>query len=1167
MFGSTRLLIALAILASLAASVSATTWDLTADYSSGANPNGAWSYGYKSAITGTFTALTVIGASSYDPDIAYRTNQAPSNASQSYFLYWNSSSSPYAKVMNDPTTALFWPPNQTNLTFGAKQVITHVPYPGFTGNYNARIVCRWTSPVSGGVHVVATFNDPRTNNASNSGLNSRADIVQSGSVLFPTAYFGPSPLLSSSTYDNTITVAVGDTLDFQGGDGGWVGIYATITEAATPGTFSGYVRDSITNAGVGGVLVQVVGGSQSATTAADGSYSFQAPAGTYSLKATAANYDDLTIANQVLANGGSTTVNFPVIKWGTVSGYVTSTDPGNPGVAGVTVSAGTSSTTTGTDGHYSMYLAAGAYSVTASKAGYESTTNTGVSVSNGANTGSNFTLNTSFIKGKVTVAVIGTPVVGASVSTTSGGYSTTTDTAGNYSLRLTSGTYTVQVYKSNWQTQQATVTVGVNTTVTQSFALIQGWDLANDYAIATDPNGPWWYGFDPGSGFAIFTHRWEIDPQQLFMTESWATSGEMLKNAKSYAYAGQNYGYMGMYAEAGQVVVNPPTDPVATTNPIIARFVAPTGGYFRVQAKFTAQCAYSPYTQATVSLVRNGSEMLLPPSALSGFIGQAANGFADSTGTSLAFAYDASMAISPGDVIDAKAVGAGWVGLNLTVSTSPDTAYASGTITSSLAGHYPLIGALITFVGGPGSYQTYTGSDGTYSVTMPAGTYRFKVERSGYNSVNEPGTVIGSGLTTLSRQLTHNGTWNYANDFTNTRNPNGEWSYGWLDNATPSVFTSYTDTAVDIWTDGTAALRYSNACWVWQYTGAAPGPVSNGNYWLEPGMAGISDGFARSSARWTAPYAMVAKITLKASGQYLDVPTTFSWGPPAVSVWRNSSNMFTGQVCGFAGRSTNNYTDSIGPSPIATFQTALPINSGDVIEVRADNLWNFLPKLVALDWQIEPFVGGVQVNTFSDIKAQAVGTTVFMMTPVQLACGTNGNNYYFKDGNFYIMSDDKSMGMKVSGGATAMSLTPDYKITFTGTIVLDPVSGQKMVHLISINSATLGATAQPMGRGSKALTASNSLVKVWGKVTHLEPNTGTDSANWAYEYITIDDGGGPVKILTHVQGAWFSTGYAPLSTLAVGNYIAVTGIAETTTGTDVVVCPRKSEQDMVIYTP
>jgi hypothetical protein len=116
-----------------------------------------------------------------------------------------------------------------------------------------------------------------------------------------------------------------------------------------------------------------------------------------------------------------------------------------------------------------------------------------------------------------------------------------------------------------------------------------------------------------------------------------------------------------------------------------------------------------------------------------------------------------------------------------------------------------------------------------------------------------------------------------------------------------------------------------------------------------------------------------------------------------------------------------------------------------------------------------------------------------------------------------------------------------------------------------------------MGKSSKALTATGTLVRVWGKVKEIVNNPVRETEiwmggdppapyyKWDYEYIVINDGGNDVKIPLHVQANYMTTFDGNISGLQIGDYIGVNGIAGTTNGTDVVVYPR-NVADILNYT-
>lgn len=888
-------------------------------------------------------------------------------------------------------------------------------------------------------------------------------------------------------------------------------------------------------------------------------------------------------------------VGFRLVQIGALTpGTISGTVNGPSGVlAGATISiTGMGSTATGSNGSYSMQVPPGTYTVVASKLGYDNITVTGLAVGSGANVTQNFTLGTQTLQGQVTLSVVGTPIPGVTVKTADGLYSTTTNSAGNYSMYVPSGSQTIIISKVDYLPVTTTVTIAANTANTGNFVLTKGWDFVTSWSVVNppDPNGVWSYGYDIGAGLTLYGYRWDMDPGVSYMCNinPHAAGGIFIKNFNPYP-VGKNYSGIPMfYAEANTAAIAPPQttgETPASAGTGIARFTSPTGGYFRVQAAFTAQTYASPYTQCNVSLVRDDVEQLIPSTSLSGFIGTAANNFADSTGTSVAVNYDQNIDIAAGDTIDARVVGTGWAGVSLKISSAPDAAYVKGVVTSSLAGNQPVSGATVWLIG-PHTYSSTTAADGSFTVVAkPNTTYLLKVQRGGFNDYTQTGFAVGPGEIIKNVQLQHTDIWNFAVDFDNAANPNGPWECGYLGGDDSYHRFLNGDTGIAYTTDcktwqvGSSALGVSTETnpdgfvpglgWVFGYTGENAGPVGNGGaYYMEPGMAGMVESFGRPSIRWTAPANMVAKITLQASNQTIAVNDPGGWGPPGVKLVRNGAAMFTGTTYGFAGREANGFTDSVGPSPVATFETALPITAGDVLDLQASVMYgNWPPLAIGVSWQIEPFVGGLEVGSVAQMKAAAVGTTVFLTTPKTLVTSTRTKG--FADGTFFIEESDRSSGMKLIGNATTADIqisgAQSYKICLTGKIALDG-NGEKVVQVMSINSATPTTALQPLGMASKSVTASNKLVRVWGKL--LEKVSNTDPAskdNWPYLYWTINDGGQNVKIPMIGQGGWMNT--SELTGPIVNDYVAVTGIARLDGTGQLVVMPMAESciNDYVVH--
>ena len=148
-------------------------------------------------------------------------------------------------------------------------------------------------------------------------------------------------------------------------------------------------------------------------------------------------------------------------------------------ISGATVTiVGGTSTTTNSSGFYQFSsITPGTYSVTAAKAGYDTGTNTGVSVTAGLTTTSNFALvssapTTGTLQGTVTDANTSSLISGATV-TIVGGASTTTNGSGFYQFtNVTPNTYSVTASASGYNPSTANgVAVTAGNTTTQNFAL------------------------------------------------------------------------------------------------------------------------------------------------------------------------------------------------------------------------------------------------------------------------------------------------------------------------------------------------------------------------------------------------------------------------------------------------------------------------------------------------------------------------------------------------------------------------------------------------------------------------------------------------------------------------------------------------------------------------
>lgn len=139
------------------------------------NPNGVWSYGFKSTVTGTFTA--------YTKSFNYGTYNSWYNVFDNpSFMYNYSNSTVYGVA-----------PKESSL------------HPGSSGEIS---VLRWTAPQAGTLSIKGSFK---------AGDTGAVDVYILKNT---TTLFSKTSTLITESYDQTTTVAIGDTVDFQVGNAG-----------------------------------------------------------------------------------------------------------------------------------------------------------------------------------------------------------------------------------------------------------------------------------------------------------------------------------------------------------------------------------------------------------------------------------------------------------------------------------------------------------------------------------------------------------------------------------------------------------------------------------------------------------------------------------------------------------------------------------------------------------------------------------------------------------------------------------------------------------------------------------------------------------------------------------------------------------------------------------
>ncbi|MBI2843423.1 MAG: carboxypeptidase regulatory-like domain-containing protein, partial [Armatimonadetes bacterium] len=217
------------------------------------------------------------------------------------------------------------------------------------------------------------------------------------------------------------------------------------------------------------------------------------------------------------------------------------------------------------------------------------------------------------------------------------------------------------------------------------------------------------------------------------------------------------------------------------------------------------------------------------------------------------------------DTITLEVLKAGYAAGKASVTMSPGgevshdfiirTALLWGKVSANLAGNPPIGGAVVSSL--DGSFKATTDMAGKYAVNVPPGTHVFEASAPGYQPKRVEITTSAS-KTEQGFSLAPTLTWDFAADFSVERNPNGVWSYGWVDKI-GGAFEQY---------DLVWGAQENVPVRIWCLVGPDPfGTVSKnmsdeafdgwGHYW-EPGatlsMPPRDQGKgAKSAVRWTAP--------------------------------------------------------------------------------------------------------------------------------------------------------------------------------------------------------------------------------------------------------------------------------------------------------------------------
>ncbi len=321
-----RLIFSLVVVAMLliASPVLAATFNLATDWSSTANPNGQWSYGWVDATSGAFSPYNV----------------------HPYQQYWYPGQS-------------YWCVGQDLYGYGnANKNLATGTVVFYNGGSARRTTARWASNATASVYIWATF----TASSNGTYYNPiRCAVRRNGIEQFAT----------TSSYNNTLRIAgsisvnAGDSLDIctgaVPGATGQTQNYVTLSAIIStdqPGTVSGTVYSNLTgHPTVGHAVIKTSDGKYSTTSDASGAYTLALPPGSYALVASENRFASDQSEQISISQGANTPLDFDLIA-GSLTGTVTSDTAGNPPIAGAIVRTDGSpsySANTGADGAYTLF--------------------------------------------------------------------------------------------------------------------------------------------------------------------------------------------------------------------------------------------------------------------------------------------------------------------------------------------------------------------------------------------------------------------------------------------------------------------------------------------------------------------------------------------------------------------------------------------------------------------------------------------------------------------------------------------------------------------------------------------------------------------------------------------------------------------------------------------
>lgn len=281
---------------------------------------------------------------------------------------------------------------------------------------------------------------------------------------------------------------------------GLVNVAAAVASTAPPatGTISGTVTDT-TLSPISDAIV--TDGTRSATTDVNGAYTLTSvPIGTYTVTASANDYNSVSQTNVGVTANTTTTINFALtaIVYGTIDGTVIDAVTLTP-ISGATVIEGARQAVTDSIGHYTISgVPAGIYAVTASAVGYQNTSQS-VAVTGNTTSTANFSLQA--VSQATTVSVVD-PIV----YTTAGGKNNdrhlliTVALVDNLSNAVVGASVSIDLYLNGSVIRSGTSKTGTNGTATFTLKNAPSGHYETK-VTGVSATGLTWDGITPTNGF------------------------------------------------------------------------------------------------------------------------------------------------------------------------------------------------------------------------------------------------------------------------------------------------------------------------------------------------------------------------------------------------------------------------------------------------------------------------------------------------------------------------------------------------------------------------------------------------------------------------------------------------------------------------------------------